>query len=70
MKILLWLFVRLAILQKSNETDWIRDAKFLNNDDYLVKLTSHNKVLIQNASSPTEIMEIQGDEQCILYGFI
>lgn len=58
---------RLKILQKSSETDWIRDAKFVNDGDYLVTLTSHNKVLIQKTTSKAEIIEVQGDEQCILY---
>nr|CAH0107907.1 unnamed protein product [Daphnia galeata] len=59
---------RLELLQKSNETDWIRDAKFVNNGDYLIKLTSHNKVFIQKrTSSEAEVIEVQGDEQCILY---
>lgn len=53
-------------MQKSNETDWIRDAKFVNNGDYLVKLTSHNKVLIEKTSSEAEIIQVQGEEQCIL----
>ncbi|XP_046645596.1 WD repeat-containing protein 6-like [Daphnia pulicaria] len=58
---------RLKLLQKSNEADWIRDAKFVNNGDYLVKLTSHNKVIIEKTSSEAETVEVQGDEQCILY---
>ncbi|KAI9558766.1 hypothetical protein GHT06_015555 [Daphnia sinensis] len=56
---------RLKILQKSSETDWIRDAKFVNDGDYLVKLTSHNKVLIQKTASKDEIIEVQGDEQSV-----
>jgi hypothetical protein len=56
----------LELLQKSNETDWIRDAKFVNNGDYLIKLTSHNKVFIHKTSSEAEVIEVQGDEQCIL----
>jgi hypothetical protein len=56
----------LKLLQKSNEADWIRDAKFVNNGDYLVKLTSHNKVIIKKTSSEAGTVEVQGDEQCIL----
>ena len=52
------------------EKDWIRDVKIVDDGEFIVLLTSHNRVIIHKISSRdvgNEAMEIQSDEQCILY---
>lgn len=60
------LHIRLKVVNKWEETDWIRDAKLTDSANFLVSLTAHNNVLIHNIANFEEVIEIKGEEKCIL----